>query len=122
MIRVQFLLLLIISTAALLPTSLAQTPPQAASAGSLLHRALTPIDSNTGAWTAEQIGTMSRLRDAALGDDYAYRQLAYLTDTIGPRLAGSLQAGAAVKRIADQMRALGAVVTLEKTTVPHWVR
>jgi len=83
---------------------------------------LTSIDSDKGAWTAEQMAIMSRLRDAALGDDYAYRQLAYLTDTIGPRLAGSLQAGAAVERIADQMRALGAVVTLEKTTVPHWVR
>ena len=122
MIRVQLLLLLIISTAALIPTSLAQSPPKAAPPGSLLYRDLTSIDSDKGAWTAEQMAIMSRLRDAALGDDYAYRQLAYLTDTIGPRLAGSLQAGAAVERIADQMRALGAVVTLEKTTVPHWVR
>jgi hypothetical protein len=44
-------------------------------------------------------------------DDYAYSQLAYLTDTRGPRLAGSSQAGAAVERVAGQMRALGAVVT-----------
>lgn len=78
MIRVQLLLLLIISTVALIPTSLAQSPPKAAPPGSLLYRALTSIDSDKGAWTAEQMAIMSRLRDAALGDDYAYRQLAYL--------------------------------------------
>jgi hypothetical protein len=65
---------------------------------------------------------MNRVRDAAMIDPYAYDQLAYLTDSIGPRLSGSAQAEGAVERIAMQMRALGAAVTLEKTTVPHWVR
>ena len=32
------------------------------------------------------------IRDAALADDYAYQQVAHLTDNIGPRAAGSPQA------------------------------
>ncbi len=75
-----------------------------------------------GAWTPEQIATMGRLRDAAMADPYAYTELQHLTDSIGPRLSGSPQAQAAVEWVAGQMRALGAAVSLEKTTVPHWVR
>lgn len=47
---------------------------------------------------------MSRLREAALGDDYAYRQLAYLTDidapyrARGPAVAASLGAAAVLVR------------------------
>ena len=124
MIRLQLLLPVLLSTVALIATASAQNPSTAALPGSILDRFSTlPLPgSETGAWTAQQIATMSRLRDAAMGDDYAYSQLAYLTDTIGPRLAGSLQAGAALERVAAQMRSHGAVVTLEKTAVPHWVR
>ena len=118
----KILLPLLLSTASLISTASAQNPPVAAPPGSVLDRISTLAGSATGAWTAQQIATMSRLRDAALGDDYAYNQLAYLTDAIGPRLSGSSQAEAAVERVAAQMRALGAVVTLEKTTVPHWIR
>ena len=75
-----------------------------------------------GAWTPEQIGTMNRIRDAAMADPYAYTELEHLTDNIGPRLSGSPQAQAAVEWVAGEMRALGATVTLEKTSVPHWVR
>ena len=75
-----------------------------------------------GAWTTEQLATMGRLRDAALSDDYALTQLRHLTNNIGPRLSGSPQASQAVDYVANQMRALGATVTLEKTMVPHWVR
>jgi carboxypeptidase Q len=45
----------------------------------------------------------------------------YLTDSIGPRLAGSPQT-AAVQWVAKEMRAAGADVSMEQTTVPHWVR
>lgn len=79
-------------------------------------------DSDTGAWTNEQIATMNRIRDAAIGDPYAYNELTYLTDSIGLRLAGSPQAAAAVQWVAKEMRALGADVSLEQTTVPHWER
>ncbi len=75
-----------------------------------------------GAWTPEQLATMARLRDVALDDPYALTELRHLTDNIGPRLAGSPQAQAAVEYVAAEMRALGAEVQLEKTTVPHWVR
>ena len=43
------------------------------------------------------------LRDAAMNDDYAYRQLAHLTENIGPRPSGSLQAEAAVTYVADEI-------------------
>jgi carboxypeptidase Q len=75
-----------------------------------------------GAWTAEQIQAMTRLREAALEDRYALNELRHLTDNIGPRLAGSPQAQQAVEYVAAEMRALGAEVQLEKITVPHWVR
>lgn len=73
-------------------------------------------------WTPAQLTNISRLRDAALNDDYAYLRLRHITNNIGPRLAGSPQAEQAVNYVAAQMRALGATVTLEKTRVPHWVR
>ena len=74
------------------------------------------------AWTPEQIEAMERLRDAALKNPYALDELRHLTDNIGPRLSGSPQAQQAVDYIAQEMRALGAEVTLEKAMVPHWVR
>ena len=80
------------------------------------------LNESPGAWTPEQIANMERLRDAALNDPYAMTELRHLTDNIGPRLAGSPQAQHAVEWVAEEMRALGATVTIEKTTVPHWVR
>ena len=74
------------------------------------------------AWTPDQLATMQRLRDAAMKDHYALDELRHLTDNIGPRLSGSPQAQHAVEYVAAEMRSLGAEVTLEKATVPHWVR
>lgn len=74
------------------------------------------------AWSDEQLKTMEQLRDRAMDSDYAYGELRHLTDNIGPRLSGSPQAQKAVEWVADEMRKLGAEVTLEKTQVPHWVR
>ncbi len=65
---------------------------------------------------------LSAIKTAALSDDYAYRQIAYLTENIGPRPSGSLQAKAAVDYVAAQMRELGLDVHLEEVKVPHWVR
>ena len=67
-------------------------------------------------------GELSELRDAALSDDYAYRQVAHLTDNIGPRGIGSAQAAAAVQYVAEEMRKLGLDVRLEEVKVPHWLR
>jgi hypothetical protein len=80
------------------------------------------LNAGTGAWTAEQIKTMERVRDSALNDNYALSELRHVTNNIGPRLAGSPQAQAAVEYVASEMRQLGAEVQLEKVTVPHWVR
>ena len=80
------------------------------------------LKESPGAWTSPQIANMERLRDAALTDPYALTELRHLTDNIGPRLAGSPQAQHAVEWVADELRALGATVTIEKTSVPHWVR
>jgi carboxypeptidase Q len=67
-------------------------------------------------------GELSELRDAALSDDYAYRQVAHLSDNIGPRGIGSLQAAAAVQYVAGELRKLGLEVRLEEVKVPHWLR
>jgi len=80
------------------------------------------LDPGTGAWGPEETHAMSRIREAAMSDDYALAQLRHLTNDIGPRLSGSAQAAQAVEYVAAEMRALGASVTLEKTMVPHWVR
>jgi carboxypeptidase Q len=65
---------------------------------------------------------LAAIKTAALSDDYAYHQVAHLTENIGPRLTGSLQAQAAVEYVAAQMRQLGLEVQLEEVKVPHWVR
>lgn len=62
------------------------------------------------------------IRDAALSDDYAYKQVSHLTENIGPRPSGSPQAKAGVDYVADQLRKLGLEVQLEEVKVPHWVR
>src|SRR2546426_1470507 len=65
---------------------------------------------------------LTALRDAALADDYAYRQVAHLTENIGPRPAGSPQAEAAVEYVADELRKIGLEVRLEEVRVPGWIR
>jgi Zn-dependent M28 family amino/carboxypeptidase len=65
---------------------------------------------------------LKAIRTAALADDYAYRQVAHLTENIGPRPSGSLQAKAAVDYVAGELRQLGLDVHLEEVKVPHWVR
>jgi carboxypeptidase Q len=65
---------------------------------------------------------MRRVQEAALNSDYAYTRLAHLCNNIGPRLSGSKQAAHAVQYVAEEMRKLGAEVTLHKAMVPHWVR
>src|SRR5579871_6916932 len=71
---------------------------------------------------AQLLDELSAIKTAALSDDYAYRQVAHLTENIGPRPSGSLQAKAAVDYVAGELRALGLTVQLEEVKVPHWVR
>ena len=65
---------------------------------------------------------LAHIKAAALEDDYAYRQVKYLTENIGARPSGSAQANAAVDYVADELRKLGLDVHLEEVKVPHWVR
>jgi carboxypeptidase Q len=68
------------------------------------------------------LAILARIRIAASHGDWAWGQLAGLTDEIGPRLSGSPAQAAAIARVAAAMRALGARVTLQPAKVPHWVR
>src|SRR5271163_3823074 len=61
---------------------------------------------------------LTAIKSAALADDYAYRQLAHLTENIGPRPTGSLQADAAADYVAAELRQLGLEVHLEEVKVP----
>jgi carboxypeptidase Q len=65
---------------------------------------------------------LQSLREAALTTEYAWNQLAHLTEKIGPRPAGSLQAQAAAEYVAAEMRKVGLDARLEPATVSHWVR
>jgi carboxypeptidase Q len=71
---------------------------------------------------AAMTSTLNRIRDAGMGDEWAFKRLADLCDKIGPRLSGSHQAEAAVEQVAAALRASGLSVTLQPVTVPHWVR
>ncbi len=65
---------------------------------------------------------LARIRDAAMQDNYAYSELEHLTDSIGPRPQGSLQADAAVHYVADELRKLGLDVKLEPVMVRRFLR
>jgi carboxypeptidase Q len=73
-------------------------------------------------YSPQLLKELRQIQQAALGSDYAYRQTAYLSNNIGPRLSGSLQAESAVEYVAGELKRLGLEVKLEKLMVPHWVR
>jgi Zn-dependent M28 family amino/carboxypeptidase len=74
------------------------------------------------AYDPKLISEIKAIQKAALESDYAYRQLAHLSNNIGARLSGSPQAQTAVEYTASELRKLGLEVKLEKVMVPHWVR
>ncbi|MDT4896427.1 MAG: hypothetical protein QOH25_1504 [Acidobacteriota bacterium] len=94
----------------------------------LLFSASQPLTAQQGQnqqqnlYSPQLLKELKRIQEAALGSDYAYRQVAHLSNNIGPRLSGSAQAQKAVEYVADEMRRLGLEVKLEKLMVPHWVR
>jgi len=73
-------------------------------------------------YPAQLTSALKRIQQAALESDYAYRQVAHLSNNIGPRMPGSPQDKQAVEYVAAEMKRLGLEVQLEKVTVPHWVR
>ncbi|HEY5949236.1 MAG TPA: M20/M25/M40 family metallo-hydrolase [Kofleriaceae bacterium] len=64
----------------------------------------------------------AKLISTARADHAAYDKLAYLTDQIGNRLAGSQQLDKAIAWAAQSMKDAGLDVRTEKVMVPHWVR
>src|SRR5438477_6493732 len=86
---------------------------------------LTPAasPSATPIFFADQtLAHLKQLRQAALASDYAFKQLVHPANSIRPRLTGSVQPAKAVEYVADEVKALGCDVQLEKVMVPHWVR
>ncbi len=73
-------------------------------------------------YSPQTLAELKQLREAALSGNYAYQQVAHLSNNIGPRLSGSAQAQKAVEYVAAELKALGLEVQLEKVMVPHWVR
>ncbi|PYS27215.1 MAG: hypothetical protein DMF75_20810 [Acidobacteria bacterium] len=51
-------------------------------------------------YSPQLVSEIKKVQQAALENDYAYRQLAHLSNNIGPRLSGSPQAQAAVEYVA----------------------
>lgn len=89
----------------------------------LIACVMLPVDGwGAGSDAAVDPAVLSRIREAAMQDTWAYRQLADLTDRIGPRMSGSPQLDAAIRQVADVMRGLDAKVWLQPAKVPHWVR
>src|SRR4029450_4787297 len=73
-------------------------------------------------FSSQTLSELKQLQNAALESDYAYRQVAHLANNIGPRLSGSAQAAKAVEYIANELKAIGWDVQLERGMVPRWVR
>jgi len=65
---------------------------------------------------------LARIRDAAMASDWAFEKLTALTDEVGPRLAGSAGAAAAVAQISAELADAGFAVRLQPVKVTHWVR
>ena len=78
--------------------------------------------STPAVFSPQTLAELKRLQQAALTSDYAYRQVAHLSNNIGPRLTGSAQVAKAVEFLASELKAIGCEVQLEKVMVPHWVR
>ncbi|MGB9199438.1 MAG: M20/M25/M40 family metallo-hydrolase [Terriglobales bacterium] len=73
-------------------------------------------------FSPDLLSQLREVRDAALASDYAWQQLAHLTENIGPRPSGSPAAQAAAEYVAAELKKLGLEVHLEPAQVSHWVR
>jgi Zn-dependent M28 family amino/carboxypeptidase len=117
---IAFLIALLPITPAPADAQTAQAPAQPSTPPGYL----TPQTSEAASanFPAELLQQLNAIKAAALSDDYAYRQVAHLTENIGARPTGSAQAQAAAEYVAAELRQLGLEVHLEEVKVPHWVR
>lgn len=81
-----------------------------------------PVVSAEEAYSPQLRAELKTLRDGALTSDYAWSQVAHITENIGPRPEGSPQAEFAAQYVAGQLRGLGLEVRLEEVLVPRWNR
>ncbi|HEX4489158.1 MAG TPA: M20/M25/M40 family metallo-hydrolase [Terriglobales bacterium] len=95
-----------------------QTPT---TTSSVYSRRPTPTSAEDS-YSPQLRGELKALRDAALTSDYAWGQVAHITENIGPRPEGSPQAEFAATYVADELRKLGMDVHLEEVKVPKWTR
>jgi Zn-dependent M28 family amino/carboxypeptidase len=102
-------------------TASAQTPAQTPSPASRMA-VPQPSPADEHNFPPLLLQQLSAIKATALNDDFAYRQVAHLTENIGPRPSGSAQAHAAAEYVAGELRQLGLEVRLQPVTVPHWVR
>ncbi len=109
-------LALVFSALVVMTLGSAQTPAMKSS-----YSREAPVSADN-AYSPQLRNELAALRDAALVDNYAYQQVAHLTENIGPRPEGSPQAQAAVDYVADELRKLGLDVRLEEVRVPRWTR
>ena len=116
-------LLCLLLWAAMVTPSLAKAEPSPPPETATELESPSPTPSPTPElYSPATLADLHGLRDAAFKSDYAWRQVAHLSDNIGPRLTGSAQAEQAVEYVAGELKALGLEVQLEKVMVPHWVR
>src|SRR5437588_4661555 len=109
--------LLLIVAGFFVRNALAQNIGSEASATPSASPSPTPI-----VFSERTLADLKQLQQAALSSDYAFREVAHLSNNIGPRLTGSTQASKAVEYVAAEMKAIGCEVQLEEVIVPHWVR
>jgi Zn-dependent M28 family amino/carboxypeptidase len=103
-------------------SSFGQSPKSSASA---VHDDASPaasVSPTPAVFSPQTLDELKQLQRSALTSDYAYAQVAHLSNNIGPRLSGSAQAAKAVEYVAAELKNAGCEVTLEKVMVPHWVR
>lgn len=94
----------------------AQTPAQSVPQPSAVAPA-------TPAWLDAYREPASRLIGAAMSDEFAWRRLATLTDTIGNRLSGTPELTRAIEWALSEMKRDGLEnVHAEPVMVPRWVR
>src|SRR2546423_10694839 len=99
------------------------SPAKASTSETGLSESPTPTPTATPVvFSPQTLSDLKRLRDAALNSDYAFKQVAHLSNNIGPRLTGSAQAAKAVEYVASELKTIGCEVQLERVMVPHWVR
>jgi carboxypeptidase Q len=121
--RLLFISSILISSVMASSVAAAQTPGQTpASSASRMMGAPQASATDQQNFPPILLQQLSAVKAAALNDDYAYRELAHLTENIGARPTGSAQAQAAAEYVAGELRKLGLEVRLQPVTVPHWVR